>query len=84
MLPEHGIPHELLSVDTEDVDENYLTSRDLRPQNEDDIVYNQGTQMSSFLPIPECHQQEIQALRAHLVQPPSHMSWPTVENKPIN
>ena len=84
LLPEHGIPHELLSVDSEDIDENYLTSCDLRPQNEDDIVY-EGTQMSSFLPIPEGHQQEIQALRAHLVQPPSHiMPWPTVENKPIN
>jgi hypothetical protein len=53
LLPENGIPQELLSVDTENIDENYLTTHDLGPQNEDDIVYNEGTQMSSFLPIPE-------------------------------
>lgn len=29
------------------------------PQNEDDIVFDEGTEMSSFLPIPECQQQEI-------------------------
>ena len=34
------------------------------PQNEEDIVYNESTEMSSFLPIPECQQQEVQAIHA--------------------
>ena len=72
-----------MSVDTEIADENDLTGHDLGPQNEEDIVYNEETEMSTFLPIPEGQQQEIEAVRAQLLQS-SQMPWPTVENKPIN
>ena len=68
LLPEHGVPQELMSVDTKVVDENDLTSHDLGPQNEEDIIYEE-TEMSTFLPIPEGHQQEIEAVRTQLLQP---------------
>ena len=57
---------------------------DLGPQNEDDIVYNEGTEMSSFLPIPECQQQEIEAVRQQLSNDSNHLPWPTVGSEPLN
>lgn len=52
-LPENGVPHDLISVETEN-DDSDCHDPDLGPQNEDDIVYNEATEMSSFLPIPQC------------------------------
>ena len=40
--------------------------------------------MSSFLPIPECQQQEVQAIQQQLCHQPIHMPWPTVDNEPLN
>ncbi|CAH3106109.1 unnamed protein product [Porites lobata] len=56
---------------------------DLGPQNEDDIVYNEGTEMSSFLPIPDCQAQEIDAVQQQLCHQAT-MPWPTVDNEPMN
>ena len=50
-LPEHGTPHDLSSVETEN-DDSESSEPDFGPQNEEDIVYNKETEMSSFLPIP--------------------------------
>ena len=54
------------------------------PQDEDDIVYNDGTEMSSFLPIPDCQPQEIDAIQQQLSQQDGTMPWPAVDNEPIN
>ncbi|CAH3122009.1 unnamed protein product [Porites lobata] len=83
-LPEHGVPHGLLSVETENIDLDATCEPDLGPQNEDDIVYNEGTEMSSFLPIPECQQQEIEAVRQQLSNDSNHLPWPTVGSEPLN
>ena len=42
--------------------------------------------MSSFLPIPQCHQQEIEAVQQQLScnHNTKHIPWPTVDNEPIN
>ena len=41
--------------------------------------------MSSFLPIPECQQQEVQAIQQQLLcHQPTQMPWPTVYNEPLN
>ena len=76
-LPLHGVPEDLLSVETENLENIETCEPDLGPQNEEDIVCNESTEMSSFLPIPEseCQQQEVQA---------THMPWPTVGNEPLN
>lgn len=58
-LPLHGVPQDLLSIETENLENSEASEPDLGPQNEEDIVYNESTEMSSFLPIPECQQQEV-------------------------
>ena len=84
-LPENGVPHDLISVETENDGRDSLDP-DLGPQNEDDIVYNEGTEMSSFLPIPPCQQQEVEAVHQQfcLTHHNKHIPWPTVDNEPLN
>ena len=83
-LPANGVPHDLLSVETESTDDSHACEPNSGPQNEDDIVYNEGTEMSSLLPIPEFQQQEMEAVQQQLFHQTTHMPWPTVENEPIN
>ena len=85
-LPLHGVPQDLLSVETENLENIETCEPDLGPQNEEDIVYNESTEMSSFLPIPECQQQEVQAIQQQLLlcHQATHMPWPTVDNEPLN
>lgn len=40
--------------------------------------------MSSFLPIPECKEQEIEAVRKQLTKLHKPLNWPTADNEPIN
>ena len=49
----------------------------------EDIVHDDSTDMSSFLPVGEQQQQEIEAVRNKLCEN-EPMSWPTIENEPIN
>ena len=83
-LPLHGVPQDLLSIETENLENSEASKPDLGPQNEEDIVYNESTEMSSFQPIPECQQQEVQAIQQQLCHQPTHMPWPTVDNEPLN
>ena len=48
-LPLHGVPQDLLSIQTENLENSEASEPDLGPQNEEDIVYNESTEMSSFL-----------------------------------
>ena len=61
-LPENGVTRDLLSVETETTEDTDASNPDLGPQNENDIVYNENIETSSFLPIPECQQQELEAV----------------------
>ena len=47
------------------------------------IVYNNSTEMSSFLPVGEQQQQEIDAVRNQLSED-EPIQWPSVENEPLN
>ena len=86
-LPENGVPPDLMTVETDDdivSDDN--CSPDVGPPTDnpsEDIVYNDSTEMSSFLPVGEQQQQEIEAVRNQLSEN-EPMSWPSVENEPIN
>ena len=84
-LPENGVPHDFNSVETEN-DYSDSLDPDLGPQNEDDIVYNEGTEMTSFLPIPQCQQQKEEAVHQQLSLSNNnkHIPWPTVESEPLN
>ena len=84
-LPDHGVPHDIISVETNDV-HTETCEPDFGPQNAEDTVYNEQTEMNSFLPIPQCEQQEVQAIQHQLSSTDNNqvMSWPTVHNDPIN
>ena len=54
-LPENGIPNDLISIEREnDVSES--SDLNFGPQNGEEIVYNEGIQVNTFLPIPQCQQ----------------------------
>ncbi|CAB4020199.1 Hypothetical predicted protein [Paramuricea clavata] len=87
LLPENGVPPDLMTVETDDdivSDEN--SAPDVGPPTDnpsEDIVYNNSTEMSSFLPVGEQQQQEIEAVRNQLSEN-EPMEWPSVENEPLN
>ncbi|CAB4040246.1 Hypothetical predicted protein, partial [Paramuricea clavata] len=86
-LPENGVSPNLMTVETDDdivSDDN--CSPDAGPPTDnpsEDIVYNDSTEMSSFLPVGEQQQQEIEAVRNQLSEN-DPMLWPSVENEPFN
>ena len=85
-LPENGVPADLMTVETE----SEITSDDVTPDLDpptdnpsEDRVYNDSTDMSSFLPVGEQQEREIEAVRNQLsVNEP--MLWPTIESEPLN
>ncbi len=86
-LPENGVPPDLMSVETDDdMVSNGNCSADVGPPTDnpsEDIVYNDSTEMSSFLPVGEQQQQEIETVRNQL-SGNEPMQWPSVENEPLN
>ena len=84
---ENGVPPDLLSVETEDdivlEDDAPAAAGPPTDNPSEDVVYNNSTEMSSFLPVGEQQQQEIEAVRNQLsVSEP--MAWPSIENEPLN
>ncbi|XP_020896155.1 uncharacterized protein LOC110235051 [Exaiptasia diaphana] len=83
-LPDNDVPYDLLTVQTDETSDN--NEPDLGPPTDnhsEDRVYNESTDMSSFLPIGEEQEQEIDAVRQQLLGD-EPMSWPTVEDQPLN
>ena len=86
-LPENGVPPDLMTVETDDhmvSDDN--CSADVGPPADnpsENIVYNDSTEMSSFLPVGEQQQQEIEAVR-NQVSENEPIEWPSVHNEPLN
>ena len=76
-----------MTVETDDhmvSDDN--CSADVGPTDNpsEDIVYNDATEMSSFLPVGEKQQQqEIEAARNQLSEN-EPIEWPSVHNEPLN
>ena len=67
MKGKNDVPHgRLVSVDTEN-DDNDCILPAVGLQNDNDIVYNEGTEMSSFRPNLQCQQQEIEAVQQQLL-----------------
>ncbi len=86
-LPENGIPANLMTVETEnEIISNDDVMSDLGPPTEnpsEDIVYNNLTDMNSFLPVGEQQEQEIEAVRNQL-SANEPMPWPAIESEPLN
>ena len=87
ILPENGVPSELMTVKTDDdiiSNDNCLPNAGPPTDNPiEDIVYNKSTEMSSFLPVGEQQQQEIEAVRSRLAEN-EPLLWPLVENEPMS
>ena len=86
ILPENGVPSEIMTVETDNDIVSDDCSPDFGPPTDnplEDIVYNNSTEMSSFLPVGEKQQQEIQAVRNQLSEN-EPLLWPSVENEPLN
>jgi hypothetical protein len=86
-LPENGVPPDLMTVET---DKDIVSDSDCSPgvgppmdNPSEDIVYNDSTEMNSFLPVGKQQQQEIQTVRNQLSEN-EPMQWPSVENEPLN
>ena len=82
-LPENGVPSDLLSLQTslsDDTDSDSTVLPGVQDSDED-LSYNEDTEMNSFLPIPENQKLEIQAMTEHISQT---IDWPTVSNEPLS
>ena len=85
-LPEDGVPQDFIRLDTEEeIDSGCVhDNHSLNDASNDDHVYNETTEMTSFLPLAEQQQQEIQAIRNELSEQ-QPLQWPTEEGaNPLN
>ena len=86
-LPVNGVPTDLMAVETEDdigVDNDLMRDEGPPTDNPDeDIVYNNSTEFSSFLPVGQQQAQEKDAVRN---QHPANeaIAWPTLGNQSLN
>ena len=88
LLPDNGVPPDLVTVESDDdIISHDDCSADTGPPTDnpsEDIVYNNSTEMSSFLPVGEQQQQqEIEAVRNQLSES-EPMPWPSNDNEPLN
>jgi hypothetical protein len=87
LLPENGVPPDLMTVESDDdIVSHDDCSADTGPPTDnpsEDIVYNNSTEISSFLPVGQQQQQEIEAVRNQLSES-EPMPWPSNDNEPLN
>ena len=82
----NSVPSGLLSLETDEDIISGDSEQDLGPPTDnpsEGTVYNESTDMSSFLPVGEQQEQELNAVRNQL-SGDEPMSWPTVEDQPLN
>ena len=88
-LPEHSAPGDLMTVQlNEEVNNDLLDEEagqdvsDFGPNTDaENIVYDEHSDMSTFLPVASSQQQEIEAAQQQLTQA---MDWPSIGNEPLN
>ena len=87
LLPDNGVLPDLITVETDDdIVSNIETCTDVGPPTDnpsEDVVYNNSTEMSSFLPVGEQQQQELKAVKNQLSEK-EPMALPSVNNEPLN
>ncbi len=86
-VPDNDVPLELLTVETEhETVQKDINGPAVGPPTDnpsEDTVYNETTDMSSFLPVGEQQQQELDAIRSQLLAE-EPIAWPSVQDKPLN
>ena len=87
LLPDNGVLPDLITVETDhDIISDIETCTDVGPPTDnpsEDVVYNNSTEMSSFLPVGEQQQQELEAVRNQLSEK-EPMAWPSLDSEPLN
>lgn len=68
------------------ITESDFNEVDLGPKNEENIVYNEETEINSFLSIPQWEQQAIKAIQEQLssTHHDEAISWPKVDTDQLN
>ena len=86
LLPDNVVLPDLITVETDDdIVSDIETCTDVGPPTDnpsEDVVYNNSTEMSSFLPVGE-QQQELEAVKNQLSEK-EPMAWPSVNDIPLN
>ena len=86
-LPENDVPFDISTVQADtNVLSDELANIDLGPpssENEEDIVYNKSTEMSSFFPVGPQQEQEVHAIKSQL-SGDKPLNWPSHEEPPLN
>ena len=78
------MPLDLSSVET--VEHSLSQSEpDVGRQDPDEnVVYNDDSEMSSFSPLPEHNRHEVDAARDRLSQVQHSLQWPNIDNTPLS
>lgn len=79
-LPENGVPSDFLTIGTEE--EIVADNETVLP--DEDVVFNQTTEKSTFLPLGEQKEQQIEAIRKCIFAQQNSMDWPTIGDQPLN
>ena len=83
-LPENGVPFAISTVDADsDISSDEIPHPDQGPLNEEDVVYNKSTEMSSFLPVGRHQKQEVEAIR-NQISGKEPLNWPSHEDSSLN
>ena len=81
------MPSELLTVETKnEIVHEHKGRLAVGPPTDNpsgDMVYNETTDMSSFFPVGEQQQQELDAIRSQL-SADDPIAWPSVQDEPLN
>ena len=87
VLPVNGVPSGIMTVESDtNIMSNEITSPDLgstTDNGEEDTIYNQTSEMSSFMPVNEQQLQDVETIKDKLC-PNEPVNWATVTNQPIN
>ena len=86
-LPDNDVLPDLMTVESNDnivSDDICYDSGPPTDNPSEDLVYNDSTEMSSFLPVGEQQLQEIHAVRNQLLGSEPIMRWPSLSTEPLN
>ena len=79
------MPSEIQQVDC-DSEQQDICHPDFGPQNDDDddqdIAFDENSEMNSFIPIPQTTNKEAEAIRNHLHH--QSISWPSLDSQPLS
>ena len=89
-LPENGMPSDLPTVETENdncsdhEEQNSLQTLPFCYNSDEDVAFNQTTEKSSFLPLGQQQEQQMDAIRKEILGEENSINWPNISNQPLN